>query len=83
MYVEILTPEEVLFEGSAVSATIPGSDGSFQILENHAPIISSLDKGNLNVMTEKQGEIVYRVEGGVVEVLKNRVVVLLEKGEEI
>lgn len=83
MYIEVLTPEELLFEGVAKSAKFPGSDGSFEVLENHAPIISSLDKGQVSIQSEKQGILLFDVEGGVVEVLKNKVVVLLEKGKEI
>ena len=82
MYIEILTPEDKLFEGSATSAKFPGSDGSFQVLENHAPLISSLEKGLLSIETQK-GMMEYQVDGGVVEVLNNKVIVLLEKAEEL
>ena len=82
MYVEILTPEKKLFEGSAESAKFPGSDGSFQVLENHAPLISSLDKGLMSLVTSK-GMMEYQVGGGVVEILNNKVTVLLEKAEEL
>ncbi|MEQ8361011.1 MAG: ATP synthase F1 subunit epsilon [Cytophagales bacterium] len=82
MYIEILTPEDKLFEGTASSAKFPGSSGSFEVLENHAPLISSLDDGIVTVRSQK-GELNFRVDGGVVEVLKNKVTVLLEKAIEI
>ncbi len=82
MYIEILTPEDKLFEGTAISAKFPGSSGSFEVLQNHAPLISSLENGIVQVKTEK-GELNYRVDGGVVEILKNKVTVLLEKANQI
>ena len=82
MYLEILTPETKIYEGSAVSARFPGSDGSFEVLNNHAPLISSLDSGIMRIATDK-GLIEYEVDGGVVEVLKNKVIVLLEKATEL
>jgi F-type H+-transporting ATPase subunit epsilon len=82
MYIEILTPENMLYEGTASSARFPGSDGSFEVLENHAPLISSLGSGVVRINTTK-GVQNYEVEGGVVEVLKNKVTVLLEKAEEV
>lgn len=82
MYIEILTPENLLYEGSASSARFPGSDGSFEVLENHAPLISSLDNGIVRITTNK-GIHNFEVEGGVVEVLKNKVTVLLEKAREV
>ena len=57
MVLEILTPEKKLFSGDASSVTLPGIDGQFQLLNNHAPIISALGKGNIKYKTtegEKQ-----------------------------
>lgn len=77
MNLEILTPDKKVFEGEVRSVTVPGSMGSFEILNNHAPIISTLDDGKLIVRSSGQ-ESVYLVKGGVVEVLDNKVVVLAE-----
>lgn len=79
MYLEIVTPDEKIFEGEVVTATFPGSDGSFQILNNHAPYISMLGLGDIRYTEDKKKEELLTVEGGVVEVLNNRVVVLVEK----
>jgi F-type H+-transporting ATPase subunit epsilon len=78
MQLEIITPEKKVFDGQVTSATFPGSNGSFQVLQNHAPIISSLAKGDLVINTGKEEKIIV-VDGGVVEVLHNSITVLAEK----
>lgn len=81
MYLEIVTPDEKFFEGEVESATFPGTDGSFQVLNNHAPMISTLGKGDLRFsrkVEKKVKETHILVEGGVVEVLNNKVSVLAE-----
>lgn len=75
MIVEVITPDKVLFCGEAVSVRLPGSGGSFEALANHAPLISSLDKGTVVVKTTS-GEEIFEVSGGLVEILNNKVVVL-------
>ncbi len=77
MNLEILTPDKKVFEGEVKSVTVPGTMGSFEILNNHAPIISTLDDGKLIVRTGGKEEI-YLIKGGVVEVLNNKVMVLAE-----
>lgn len=76
MNVEILTPDKTLYSGSAEIVTLPGINGSFQILENHAPLIANLGKGEMSIKTGSQLEK-FHVKGGLVEVLKNKVVVLV------
>lgn len=77
MNLEILTPDKKVFEGEVRSVTVPGTMGSFEILNNHAPIISTLDDGKLIVRVGAK-EDVYLIKGGVVEVLNNKVMVLAE-----
>lgn len=77
MQVEILTPDKSIFSGEASSVTVPGAMGSFEILNNHAPIISTLDDGKLVIRTSGGTEI-FRIKGGVVEVNDNKVIVLAE-----
>jgi F-type H+-transporting ATPase subunit epsilon len=82
MNLEILTPSKKIFSGEAKLVKVPGSDGSFEILSNHAAIISALSMGELKVETES-GEILrYQANGGVVEVKNNQVVVLIESIEK-
>ncbi|MEK9601011.1 MAG: F0F1 ATP synthase subunit epsilon [Bacteroidota bacterium] len=71
----MITPDEVLFSGEAVSVKLPGTSGSFEALANHAPLLSSLEKGTIIVRTSA-GEEIFEVSGGIVEVLNNKVVVL-------
>lgn len=78
MHLTIITPDSQVFDGEVESATFPGSEGSFQVLNNHAPLVSSLGKGKI-VYRGISGENSVMVEGGVVEVLKNNVTVLAEK----
>ncbi|MBX7141553.1 MAG: ATP synthase F1 subunit epsilon [Chitinophagales bacterium] len=77
MQLDILTPEKKIFSGKAQSVSLPGVQGRFQVLENHAPIISALQKGELKVMSDSQ-ESKWNISGGLVEVLKNKVTVLVE-----
>jgi F-type H+-transporting ATPase subunit epsilon len=75
MQVEIITPDRTLFEGEAESVSLPGTDGRFQILNNHAPIVASLTHGNVVLKTGGKSETI-QISGGVVEVLSNKIVVL-------
>jgi len=77
MHLEILTPEKKIFEGDVTIATFPGTDGSFQVMNNHAPLVSLL-KGGKVVYKSKEGTEEVRITGGVVEVLKNKVIVLAD-----
>ncbi len=82
MFIEIVTPDEKVFEGEVESATFPGSDGSFQVLNNHAPMISTLGKGDMKfikLVDKIPQETHILIDGGVVEVLNNKVTVLAEK----
>ena len=77
MYLEIITPDKKVFEGEVKSVLVPGTNGQFQMLENHAAIISTLINGKVKVKT-KTGEENFDVHGGVVEMLKNKIVILAE-----
>ena len=77
MHLEIITPDRKVFEGEVVSAQFPGSAGSFEVLNNHAPMIAALREGDI-VLTGASGREAVRIEGGVVEVLRNNVIVLAE-----
>ncbi len=77
MYLEIITPDKRVFEGEVSSAQFPGTQGSFEILNNHAHIISTLENGRIRV-TSAAGNQYFQVDGGVVEVLNNKIIVLAE-----
>lgn len=76
MQLEILTPDKKLFSGEASSVTVPGSVGSFTVLNDHAPIVSTLEKGEIMV---NSGAIKFAIKSGVIEVLKNNVIILAEE----
>jgi F-type H+-transporting ATPase subunit epsilon len=78
MKLEIITPDKKLFEGEAKSLTVPGSEGSLGILNNHAPMIASLKKGTVKITDNAAHVHTFEINGGVVEVLKNNVIVLAE-----
>lgn len=77
MFLEILTPEHKIFEGNVSIATFPGADGSFQVMDNHAPLISLLKEGVVEYKSKDANNSV-RITGGVVEVLNNKVVLLAD-----
>lgn len=83
MFIEIITPDEKIFEGEVMHAVFKGSDGAFQILNNHAPMISIIGKGDIRYQQEKKEETLIPVDGGIVEVLNNRVNVLVDKISDI
>ncbi len=78
MNVEILTPETTLYIGEANFVYLPGSDGSLGIMNNHAPLISSLKKGVLRLKDKAGKEHQFNVKGGTVEVFRNKVIILAE-----
>ena len=79
MNLEILTPEKKLFSGEVYGVQMPGITGSFEVLEKHAPLVSALKQGRIKVLKDKQSHFSYfDIQGGFVEVLNNRVTVLVE-----
>ena len=77
MLLEIFTPEQKYFDGQVESITFPGIDGSFQVLNNHAALISTLAKGTVKYRDSKN-EWEITIPGGVVEVLNNKVILLAD-----
>ncbi len=78
MFIEIVNPDKTIFEGEAKAVLLPGVDGFFEILDRHAPLISVLRKGKIKVTGEKGEENFYEVNGGVVENLNNKVLILVD-----
>lgn len=78
MHLEIITPDKTIFEGEVDSATFPGSKGSFQVLKNHAALISSLERGKVLYKTNGNEQAI-TVNGGIVEVLNNNIILLAEE----
>lgn len=78
MYLEIITPDKKIFEGEVKLIQLPGSKGAFEILKNHAPIISTLDKGTIKIQDKNGKEQLFEVDGGVIENKVNKIIVLVE-----
>lgn len=91
MHLEIVSPEQVLFSGEVSEVAVPGANGEFQVLNNHAPVISILQKGDIKLATDaklpeksaplfqdKNGKKVFPIDSGVIELKDNKVVVLVE-----
>lgn len=76
MLLEILNPDKTIYSGPASLVQLPGLDGLFEVLENHAPLIAGLKKGQIKVQTEQGEETFYEINGGVAEVLNNKVLVM-------
>ncbi|MDA3892968.1 MAG: ATP synthase F1 subunit epsilon [Salinivirgaceae bacterium] len=79
MILEIVTPDEKIYSGEVKLVQVPGADGSFEVLKNHAPIISTLGKGKVKVVEEDDKEIFFEIDKGVIEVNKNKIILLAEK----
>jgi F-type H+-transporting ATPase subunit epsilon len=93
MILEIVSPEAVLFSGEVNSITVPGVDGSFQILNNHAPIVSLLQKGIVKISApsfkiSKESKDLFTkindqnytlsISSGTIEMKDNKVIVLAD-----
>ena len=90
MYLEIISPEAKLFTGEVESLTLPGTNGSFQLLEDHAPIVSTLQagavkiKGNITIAESYQnqfesiskGETLFTISSGTIEMRDNKIIFL-------
>ena len=75
---KIVSPERVEFDGNVISVKVPGTMGSFEVLDNHAPIISSLEKGVVEYTTTDKEKRQLNIFGGFVEVQKNVVSLCVE-----
>ena len=91
MYLEIVTPEAILYSGEVTSVTVPGVMGEFQMLENHAPIISLLGAGNIKIQgdiviekevaekfTQESGATLLPINSGTLEMKDNKIIVLAD-----
>jgi len=78
MHLEIITPEKKVFVGEIKLIQLPGSMGSFEILNNHAPIISSLDKGTIRIISNEGAPKFFEIGGGIIEAKNNNIIVLAE-----
>jgi F-type H+-transporting ATPase subunit epsilon len=78
MKIEIVTPDKKIFDGEIKSVRVPGKKGSFQVLKDHAPIISTLENGFVRIIDQENNEINYEISGGVIEVKANKIILLAD-----
>lgn len=78
MILEILTPEKKVFAGDVEGVQLPGISGSFEVLDKHAPLIAALKEGKLKILNKKEASGFFLIRSGFVEVLNNKVMVLVE-----
>ena len=78
MKIDIITPGNKVYSGEILSVRVPGKKGSFQVLKDHAPIIATLDKGQVIIVEENHNEISFEITGGVIEVRKNIIILLAD-----
>ncbi|MGS2762458.1 F0F1 ATP synthase subunit epsilon [Sinomicrobium sp. M5D2P9] len=92
MYLEIVSPEATLFSGEVTSVTVPGINGEFQMLKDHAPIVSLLGKGHVKIYGDvkireefqdrfsrgEKNETLLPINSGTIEMKNNRVIVLAD-----
>ncbi len=77
MHLEVITPDQTLYNGEIKGVRLPGKQGSFEVLNNHAPLISSLHQGQLRVTDQNDQQEFLTVNSGFVEVLNNKIIVLV------
>ncbi len=77
LHLEIITPEKTLFRGNIELVEVPGKRGRFTVMQNHAPIISSLDKGGIRVKDTNGQELNFDCQNGYLECSENKVSILL------
>jgi F-type H+-transporting ATPase subunit epsilon len=89
MYLEIISPEATLFSGEVLSVSVPGLNGYFQMLNNHAPVVSSLKRGIVTIEGDLEisdefknkfekiaGKTILKIESGTIEMSKNKLILL-------
>ena len=78
MQLDIVSPDKSVFSGEVSYVGLPGTGGRFGVLDDHAALISSLKAGIVDIKDADGKEQEFEINGGVVEVLKNKVIVLAE-----
>lgn len=83
MTISVLSPEKELFNGTITSVTVPGVEGEFQVLRNHAPLVSALGEGPVVIRRADNSVITMRIARGFVEVLNNEIALLIQGAHQV
>jgi F-type H+-transporting ATPase subunit epsilon len=78
MYLEVLSPGKTVFSGNIKLIKVPGTGGSFEVMNNHAPLISTLDEGKVKVEVDDSTTRLFNITGGVIQVVANKIILLAE-----
>jgi len=78
MNITVLSPDKEIFQGEITSVKVPGTSGQFEVLSNHAPIVSSLDDGQVRIIKSDGERMTFKIERGFIEVLNNEVSLLVQ-----
>lgn len=78
MTIEIITPEKTIYSGTVSLAQFPGADGSFEVLNNHAPMVATLKKGSIKLKDAESKMVYIEIEGGIVQIESNKLLVLAD-----
>jgi F-type H+-transporting ATPase subunit epsilon len=78
MNISVLTPDREIFKGDITSVRVPGMGGEFQVLKNHAALVSSLSKGKVAILKADGGKLDFTIQKGFIEVLNNEVSLLVQ-----
>lgn len=81
MHLEVITPTAKIYDGEVTRVRVPGTKGSFEILNNHAAVISTLENGKVRITDAKNNQQFLQIKGGLIEVLKNNITLLTESAE--
>jgi F-type H+-transporting ATPase subunit epsilon len=78
MQVLMLTPDREIYNGGAKSVQAPGVDGLFEVLDNHAPMVTALGHGSVRILNQDGSKETFTIEKGYLEVLNNEVSILVQ-----
>lgn len=82
MNISVLSPDKLIFEGAISSVKVPGISGQFEVLNNHAPVVSALGEGEVRILKEGGDKMTLQIEKGFIEVLNNEVALLVQGVKE-
>ena len=78
MEISVLSPDQEIFSGTIQSVKVPGVTGQFEILANHAPIVSALVEGHVRIRKSDGSDLTFNIQKGFIEVLYNEVSLLVQ-----
>jgi len=78
MNLTVLTPDNEIFQGEVSSVKVPGADGQFEVLKDHAPVVAALSSGNVRLIKSDNNKMNFNINKGFIEVLNNEIALLVQ-----